>query len=261
MLLLALPVLAQNEPNMGGGMPPAMGMPGMGGGGMMGGMGGGGMMGHMGGGGMMGPGGMGPDQCLMMHIQSLGLTDDQMGRLRPIMTDYQKEKINLSGQIQIKEIDLHTIMMADTVDMKKVEAQVRDINRLQGDLQLARDPGIPCRKEDTYPGADADAPPADGDVHGLMPDDGRRNADANDGRSGHDGRRNARNGPRTDVARSRRPDEASHSAGRSVLTAGLALVCVGYTSGVRDQPSPPTPLPEGEGGFRAPLALWERGRG
>lgn len=139
-LLLALPVLAQNEPNTGGGMPPAMGMPGMGGGGMMGGMGGGGMMGHMGGGmmpGMMGPGGMGLDQCLMMHIQSLGLTDDQMGRLRPIMTDYQKEKINLSGQIQIKEIDLHTMMMADSVDMKKVDAQVRDINRLQGDLQLA----------------------------------------------------------------------------------------------------------------------------
>jgi len=138
-LLLALPVLAQTDPNMGGGMPPGPMMPGncpMGGmgGGMMGGMGGGqGMMG----GGMMGPGGMGLDQCLMMHIQSLGLTEDQMSRLRTVMTDYQKERINLTSQIQVKEIDLHTMLMADNADMKKVEAQVRDINRVQGDLQLA----------------------------------------------------------------------------------------------------------------------------
>ena len=133
LLLARLPVLAQTDPNMGGGMPPTPGMPGMGGG-RMGGMGGG-MMGGMCP--MMGPGHMALDQCLIMHIQSLGLTDDQMSRLRAAMTDYQKEKINLTSQIQVKEIDLHTMLMADSVDMKKVEAQVRDITRLQGDLQLA----------------------------------------------------------------------------------------------------------------------------
>jgi len=152
LLLGVLPVLGQNDPNMGGGMAPQPGMPGMGGQGMMGGgmgrgMGGGqGMMGPgamggmcpmMGGQGMIGGGGMAPDQCLMMHIQSLGLTDDQMSRLRPSMTEYQKEMISLNSQIQVKQIDLHTMLMANNVDMKKVETQVRDINRMQGDLQLA----------------------------------------------------------------------------------------------------------------------------
>ena len=128
-LLLTLPALSQTDAPMQP-MPPNCPMPGMGGGqGMMG----PGMMG----GGMMGPGHMALDQCLIMHIQALGLSDDQMSRIRPIVTDYQKDKITLTSQIQIKEIDLHTMLMADTVDMKKVETQVRDINRLQGDLQLA----------------------------------------------------------------------------------------------------------------------------
>lgn len=75
---------------------------------------------------------------ILMHARMLDLTKEQTGRIRSMHTELRKEQIRLTSQIQIAQIDLQELLAQDTVDMPKVEQQVREISRLQGDLQLAR---------------------------------------------------------------------------------------------------------------------------
>ena len=81
-------------------------------------------------------GGMTPDRMLAEGIQGLGLTDDQMTRLRDICMDFRKTQIRLTGDIEIAQIDLQRMLVQDVVDAQKAERQVGEINKLQGDLQI-----------------------------------------------------------------------------------------------------------------------------
>ncbi len=144
---LALPASAQMMGPMGQGG--AMGPQGGGqGGGMMG------MMGHMMGGGMGGPGmglGMregrggralsheGPLISIMLeHKQDLGLNAEQERKLRDLRTEFAKESIRRSAEIQVAEIELDSLLELDKWDLAKVEPKLKQIATLQGDLRLAR---------------------------------------------------------------------------------------------------------------------------
>ncbi|MBI4735046.1 MAG: periplasmic heavy metal sensor, partial [candidate division NC10 bacterium] len=146
---LALPASAQMMGGMGQGG--AMGtqpqMGGQGGGqgggmmGMMGGMMGGGMGGHR-----MGDsrGGRalsheGPLISIMLeHKQDLGLNPEQERKLRDLRTEFAKESIRRSAEIQVAEIELDSLLEQDKWDLAKIEPKVKQIATLQGDLRLAR---------------------------------------------------------------------------------------------------------------------------
>ena len=123
---------------------------GMGPGGMMGGQapGPGSMMGPRPAHGMPGAGtgmrrGLGPyERPLISEIlslqQQLGLSAEQVRRLQTLRNDFEKEAIQRTAEMQVGQVDLSILMEADQPDLAKVEAQVKKIAALQGELRFAR---------------------------------------------------------------------------------------------------------------------------
>ncbi len=151
---LGSPVWAQQPAPQPGGQPG----PGMGSGTMM--MGG---MGHQGGMGMgqgqpgmmMGHGGsrmmmgdMGAREgsrfdrplisLLLRHREMFHLTPEQEQRLRALRADYEKDVARGEAEVRVAEVDLREMLAAEAPDLSKIEAQVKRIAALQGELRFRR---------------------------------------------------------------------------------------------------------------------------
>lgn len=140
----------QPAPQPGGQPGPGMGM---GSGGMMGGMG----MGHgqpgmpgmmMGQGGARMMGGMEAREgsrydrplisVLLRHRETFHLTSEQEQKLRALRAEYEKDAARGGGEVVAAEVDLRELLVPDAPDLSKVEAQVKKIAALQGDLRFRR---------------------------------------------------------------------------------------------------------------------------
>ena len=80
----------------------------------------------------------------LRHQQELALTPPQVQTLRQLNTDTQREAIKREADRRLAELDLRTLMMPDPTDpdkprdLAKIEAQVREIERLRTDGRIAR---------------------------------------------------------------------------------------------------------------------------
>jgi Spy/CpxP family protein refolding chaperone len=137
-------MMGQGQTGMTGGMMPCMMMGQSQGQGMM--MGGPMMMGEMMAGmmpakakGCLGMAGMMMTGCLdMPRVQSsLGLTAEQVDKLRAVQRPLQKEAIRIGADIRVAELDVADLLSADTVDFDKVEGRLREAETLRTKLTLA----------------------------------------------------------------------------------------------------------------------------
>ncbi len=130
---LGSPVWAQHPaPQPGGPAGPAMG-PGM-------------MMGH--GGSRMMKGDMGAREgsrfdrplisLLLRHREMFHLTPEQEQRLRALRADYEKDVARGEAEVRVAEVDLREMLAAEAPDLSQVEAQVKRIAALQGELRFRR---------------------------------------------------------------------------------------------------------------------------
>jgi Spy/CpxP family protein refolding chaperone len=87
---------------------------------------------EMGGMGGMGGGGMGD------MMQSLGLDDAQWKKFGELRRQYRKDTIPLQAKIDIAEVELEELADTDKIDMKKVEAKIRQVAGLKADLRVYR---------------------------------------------------------------------------------------------------------------------------
>lgn len=115
--------------------------PGMGPGGQSGpGMGPGGMM--MKRGGMEGRDGSRFDRpilsILLRHGEMFRLTPEQEQKLRALRAEYEKDAARGEADVRVAEIDLREMLAADAPDLSRVEAQVKKVAALQGELRFRR---------------------------------------------------------------------------------------------------------------------------
>jgi len=75
---------------------------------------------------------------MLDHGKELGLTAAQTLALEKIRSDFQREAIKLDADQRVAQMDLANLLRVDPVDLTKVEAKVREIERLRGDLRLGR---------------------------------------------------------------------------------------------------------------------------
>ena len=75
---------------------------------------------------------------MLEHSQELGLTLEQQQKLRDLRTQFSKESVRRTAEIRLAEIELDTLLEQDQWDLSKIEAKVKQIAALQGDLRLAR---------------------------------------------------------------------------------------------------------------------------
>ncbi len=93
------------------------------------------MKGHGGGHGqMMGMGDMdmmGGEMMLMEHAHDMGLTDEQMMKMKPIHREMLKKQIRSKADLKIAEIELMEIMEVKDFDLDKATAAVKKIEDIK----------------------------------------------------------------------------------------------------------------------------------
>ncbi len=75
---------------------------------------------------------------LLRNQQQLGLTAQQVDSLRKLGMDARRAEIRRSADRKVAQVDLMSLRFSDPVDMGKVEAKVREIEKLKGDGTIAR---------------------------------------------------------------------------------------------------------------------------
>jgi Spy/CpxP family protein refolding chaperone len=71
-----------------------------------------------------------------MHIRGLNLDEKQMAALKEIENSVLKELIRKKADVQIAEIELQELLDKDIVDLKAVEAKLKQIAVLKTETQL-----------------------------------------------------------------------------------------------------------------------------
>ena len=79
-----------------------------------------------------------PVSLIIRNRERLGLSTEQVKNLERLRNDFEKESIRKEADIRIAKMDLDDLLAAQPVDMNKVQAKVREIERLRADLRFAR---------------------------------------------------------------------------------------------------------------------------
>jgi Spy/CpxP family protein refolding chaperone len=86
--------------------------------------------------------GPGPERPLitfmLRHREELRLSAEQVRNLERLKGEFQREAVRREADIKIGEMDLASLLDSRPVDLAKVEAKIREIERAEGDLRLAR---------------------------------------------------------------------------------------------------------------------------
>jgi Spy/CpxP family protein refolding chaperone len=77
---------------------------------------------------------MGGDMMDMKQAHHMGLTDDQMAKMKPLHREMQKKQIRSKADLKIAEIELMEIMEVKDFDLDRATAAVRKIE----DIKTAR---------------------------------------------------------------------------------------------------------------------------
>jgi Spy/CpxP family protein refolding chaperone len=75
---------------------------------------------------------------MLRNREKLDLSAAQVKNLEQLRNDFQKESIRKDADLRVAEMDLSNLLNGEKVDMAKVEAKVREIERLRGDLRITR---------------------------------------------------------------------------------------------------------------------------
>lgn len=70
-------------------------------------------------------------------IKDLNLDDQQKAFMREIKSRMMKETIRRKADMHIAQIELKDLLMQDTVDMKAVEAKVKQLEAMKTEMQLS----------------------------------------------------------------------------------------------------------------------------
>ncbi|HYY25497.1 MAG TPA: periplasmic heavy metal sensor [Candidatus Udaeobacter sp.] len=84
---------------------------------------------------------------MLRNRDKLGLSQDQVRKLEQVRNDFERESIRRDADLRIAEMDLAALTDSSAVDLPKVEAKVREIERLRADQRLARIRSIEKGKE------------------------------------------------------------------------------------------------------------------
>ena len=97
----------------------------------------GGMKGHHGGAGHF-------MRHLLMHQKEIGLSEEQVGKIKALQLDLDKTRIRTEAEIQVAERELHTLVRDEKSDLAAIEAKLKQGAELEVGLRLA---SVKARRE------------------------------------------------------------------------------------------------------------------
>lgn len=69
-------------------------------------------------------------------MMNLELSAEQQAEIGQIMLDSQKETLELRNQIQVKQLEMRELRLADELDMEQVKSKLEEIAALQVELRM-----------------------------------------------------------------------------------------------------------------------------
>jgi hypothetical protein len=75
---------------------------------------------------------------MLNNKDRLGLSADQVHKLEQLRDNFQRQSIRNDADLRIVEIDIAELLDHESVEMTKVEAKIREGEKLRADLRLAR---------------------------------------------------------------------------------------------------------------------------
>jgi Spy/CpxP family protein refolding chaperone len=75
---------------------------------------------------------------MLNNKEALGLSADQVRRLEQQRDNFQRLTIRNEADLRILELDIATLLDSEPVEMAKLEAKVREEEKLRTDLRIAR---------------------------------------------------------------------------------------------------------------------------
>ncbi len=76
-----------------------------------------------------------PPPMLIMHAQQIGLTPDQVGKIRQEVLGVQARSVDLKGKIEKAKVESMRLLAADKVDQKAVDAQIDEAAKAAAELR------------------------------------------------------------------------------------------------------------------------------
>lgn len=70
------------------------------------------------------------------HADKLGMTDDQIAKLKPLHTGMQKKQVRFKADLKIAELELKEIMEVKDFDLDKATAAVKKISEIKTNHHL-----------------------------------------------------------------------------------------------------------------------------
>ncbi len=70
--------------------------------------------------------------------EKLELTDEQVQKIKGVLTDARKKRIGLRADVRVANIELREMVSQETADKDKIGAKVDEIAKIRGDLLRAR---------------------------------------------------------------------------------------------------------------------------
>lgn len=75
---------------------------------------------------------------MLNNKETLGLSADQVRRLEQLRDNFQRTTIRNEADLRIIELDIAGLLDSDSADMAKLEAKMREEEKLRADLRIAR---------------------------------------------------------------------------------------------------------------------------
>jgi hypothetical protein len=75
---------------------------------------------------------------ILTYKEFLGLSADQVKKLEQLRDNFQRQSIRNEADVKIVELDIATLLDNPTVEVAKVEAKIREVEKLRVDLRIAR---------------------------------------------------------------------------------------------------------------------------
>ena len=73
---------------------------------------------------------------LLRHAKELGLSDEQVTKLKSLITDYKKTRIRDKADMKLAEVDVLTLAHDEKADMSAIESAVHKSEAAQAKLRL-----------------------------------------------------------------------------------------------------------------------------
>lgn len=75
---------------------------------------------------------------MLTYKEYLGLSADQVKKLEQLRDNFQRQSIRNEADVKIIELDVAALLDNPTVEVAKVEAKIREAEKLRADLRIAR---------------------------------------------------------------------------------------------------------------------------